>query len=93
MGFDPRYVTSTKDNFKKTSTLCFSYEFQYDFDMVFFAHFAPYSYADVFRYLCKLETDEKLHKIMRIDHLCNSLAQIPMYGVTITNDIETDYIT
>ena len=60
MGFDPRYVENFKDKFKKTSTLSFSYEFKYDNDIVFFSHFAPYSYSDVFRYLCKLEVDEKI---------------------------------
>ena len=60
MDFDPRYVENMKDKFKKTSTLTFSYEFLYDEDIVFFAHFAPYSYMDVFRYLCKLENDKSL---------------------------------
>jgi hypothetical protein len=60
MGFDPRYVENLKDKFKKTNTLSFSYEFKYDNDIVFFSHFAPYSYSDVFRYLCKLEVDEKI---------------------------------
>ena len=93
MAFDPRYVENMKDKFKKTSTLSFSYEFQYDNDIVFFAHFAPYSYSDVFRYMCKLEANEDLRKIMRIDHICNSLGKIPMYGMTITNNLETEYIS
>ena len=87
MAFDPRYVDNMKDKFKKTSTLSFSYEFQHDNDIVFFAHFAPYSYSDVFRYMCKLEANEDLRKIMRIDHICNSLGKIPMYGMTITNNL------
>jgi hypothetical protein len=87
MTFDPRYVGTTKDNFKKTNTLTFCYEFKYDNDVVFFTHFAPYSYSDVFRYLCKLKSNEKLQEIMRIDHICNSLGKVPMYGLTITNNI------
>ena len=57
MAFDPRYVDNQKDKFKKMSTLTMSYEFKYDNDIVFFTHFAPYSYSDVFRYLCKLENN------------------------------------
>lgn len=93
MGFDPRYVGNEKDNFKKMSTLSFCYEFKYDDDTVFFTHFAPYSYSDVFRYLCKLESDHRLRNIMRIDHICNSLGKVPMYGLTITENIREDYIT
>lgn len=88
MGFDPRYVDNQKDKFKKMSTLAFSYEFKYDYDVVFFTHFAPYSYSDVFRYLCKLETNEKTKNYMRIDHICNTLGKVPMYGLTITNNIK-----
>jgi hypothetical protein len=70
------------------STLTISYEFKYDNDIVFFTHFAPYSYSDVFRYLCKLETNEATKNFMRIDHICNSLGKVPMYGLTITNNID-----
>ena len=93
MDFDPSYVNSEKDKFKKTNTLTFCYEFKYDNDVVFFTHFAPYSYSDVFRYLCSLESNEDYHKIMRTDHICNSLGKVPMYCLTITNNIQTDYIT
>lgn len=30
---------------------------------------------------------------MRIDYICKSLGGVPMYGMTITNNIQTDYIT
>jgi len=60
---------------------------------VFFAHFAPYSYSDVFRYFCKLECDESLKDMMRIDYICRTLGKTPMYGLTITNKINEDYIT
>ena len=75
------------------STLSFCYEFKYDYDVVYFTHFAPYTYSDVFRYLCKLDIDENLKKFMRIDYICNSLGKVPMYGLTITNNIQKDYIT
>ena len=84
MSFDPRYVETMKDKFKKAYTLSFSYEFAYDEDIVFFSHFAPYSYSDVFKYLCKLDNDDSLSSIMRVDHICNSVGGNPMYGLTIT---------
>jgi hypothetical protein len=93
MAFDPRYVENQKDKFKKTNTLSFTYEFKYDDDIVFFTHFAPYSYSDVFRYLCNLEVNEEAQKIMRIDHICNTLAKVPMYCLTITENINESYIT
>ena len=30
---------------------------------------------------------------MRIDYICNTICKIPMYGITITNNINTEYIT
>ena len=93
MAFDKTYVDSHKDSFKKMSTLSFCYEFKYDNDVVFFTHFAPYSYSDVFRYLCKLEANESLQKFLRLDYITNSLGKVPMYGLTITNNIKEDYIT
>lgn len=30
---------------------------------------------------------------MRIDYICNTLGKVPMYGLTITNNIETEYIS
>lgn len=54
---------------------------------MFFSHFAPYSYSDVFKYLCKLENDDDLSQIMRVDHICNSVGGNPMYGLTITDNL------
>jgi hypothetical protein len=30
---------------------------------------------------------------MRIDYICNTLGKVPMYGLTITNNINDTYIT
>jgi hypothetical protein len=30
---------------------------------------------------------------MRLDYICNSLGQAPVYGLTITNDIQTAYVS
>ena len=29
---------------------------------------------------------------MRLDHICNTLGRAPMYGLTITNNIQTGYV-
>jgi len=39
------------------STFTFEYKFKYDFDVVYFAHFQPYTYNDFANYMCKLESE------------------------------------
>jgi hypothetical protein len=73
-------------------TLQFDYRFEANYDIVFFAHFVPYTYQDLIHYLCKLECDAEVKKIMRVDYLCNSLGQAPVYGLTITNDLDEQYV-
>lgn len=60
---------------------------------MFFAHFVPYTYTDLIHYLCKLEYSEDNQKRMWLDYICNSLGQAPVYGLTITNDIQTAYVS
>ena len=56
-------------------TLRFEYTFTHDYEVVYFAHFMPYSYTDLQNYLCKLHADDNLADRMRVDHLCNSLGK------------------
>lgn len=74
-----------KASIKSLRTLSFKYKFLYDFDTVFFAHFMPYSFSDHINYLACLEADERNKNKLRIDHICNSLGGLPMYGLTITD--------
>lgn len=80
------------DQYRKLHTLSFEYRFESNFDIVFFAHFIPYTYRDLVHYLCKLGQDSELQRIMRVDYLCKSLGQVPVYGLTITNNINHDYV-
>ena len=72
--------------------MTFEYRFESDYDTVFFAHFQPYTYTDLINYLCTLYANPKNSNIMRLDHICNSLGTTPMYGLTITNNIKTQYV-
>jgi len=83
---------SGADAYKKLNSLQFEYKFEYDNDIVFFAHFMPYTYTDLINYLCTLQADEKLKNLMRVDYICNTLGKTPMYGLTITNNIEKEYV-
>ena len=35
----------------------------------------------------KANSNEEARKIMRIDYICKSLGGVPMYGMTITNNL------
>lgn len=80
------------DQLKKLNTLSFEYKFDSDFDIVYFAHFVPYTYTDLIQFLCQQAANLELAKIMRVDYICNSLGQVPVYGLTITGDIQTSYV-
>ena len=75
------------DKFKQTSTLTFSYKFEYANDTVFFAHFVPYTYSDLERYLTQKFALPEVQSIARIDGICNTFKGNVCYGLTITNDI------
>ena len=74
---------------KVLHTLTFSYTFEYADDTVFFAHFFPYTFTDLERYLAKITTAKDKRKFLRIDILCKSLSNNPWYALTITNKIRT----
>lgn len=74
---------------KVLHTLTFKYTFVYENDVVFFAHFYPYSFTDLEKYLAKTTADDANKKILRVDILCKSLSNNPCYMLTITNKIKT----
>lgn len=80
-----------KESYKNMHTLSFDYTFESDFDIVFFAHFQPYTYTDLINYLCTLHIAPEHKDKMRLDHICNTMGTAPMYGLTITSDIKTTY--
>lgn len=89
---DPNAEVQAPDSFRSLRTLTFEYKFEFDFDIVFFAHYIPYTYSDLCNYLCKLECNIELQDKMRIDYICNSLGRLPVYGLTITSKIKTNYV-
>jgi len=78
--------------YRKLNTLSFEYKFESNFDIVFFAHFIPYTHKDLMHFICKQASNPELERIMRVDYICNSLGQVPVYGLTITNDIQNGYV-
>ena len=81
------------DQFKKLHTLQFDYKFDSEYDIVFFAHFQPYTYTDMVNFLTQLEVKNELKDRFRLDYLCDSLGKVPLYGLTITNDIQNEYVS
>ena len=43
-------------------------------------------------FLCTIKADEKNADKMRMDYICNALGGAPLYGLTITNNINTGYM-
>ena len=72
--------------------MIWEYTFEYDYDIVFFAHFVPFTYTDQINYLANLHADDKLKDRMRVDYICNSLGKMPLYGLTLTSNIEKGYV-
>lgn len=74
---------------KVLHTLTFSYTFGYDNDIVYFAHFTPYTFTDWEKYLARITSQNEYKKYLRVDILCKSLSNNPWYMLTITNKIKT----
>ena len=72
--------------------MTFEYKFLYDYDVVFFAPFVPYTYTDLIHHLARLEASPAYEDKLRIDYLYNSLGKLPVYGLTITSKIMTNYV-
>ena len=82
-----------KDSYKELHKLSFEYRFESDYDIVFFAHFQPYTYTDLVNFLCTLKSDEEKQDKMRLDYLCHTIGGAPVYGLTITNNIDTNFFS
>lgn len=74
---------------KVLHTLTFSYTFEHEDDIVFFAHFYPYTFTDLEQYLAKITSDQACKKFLRADILCKSLSNNPCYMLTVTSKIRT----
>ncbi len=63
--------------------------FEHEHDVVYFAHFFPYTFNHLQVKLRDIADNPRLKHIMRIDSLCSSLAGNPIYCLTITNHIDS----
>jgi hypothetical protein len=54
---------------KVLHTLTFKYTFMYENDIVFFAHFYPYTFTDLEKYLAISTAIDENKKVMRVDIL------------------------
>lgn len=67
--------------------LTFTYSFKYENDLVYFAYAVPYTYTHLNDYLQSIQ--EQHSSILRIDTLCNSLANNACKFLTITNNVQS----
>ena len=81
-----------KDSYRQLNSLSFDYRFESDFDIVFFAHFQPYTYTDLINFMCTLKAEEAYKDKLRLNYICNALGGAPLYGLTITNNIQSGYV-
>ena len=43
-------------------------------------------------FLYQLECNKAYDDKLRIDYICDTIGQTPMYGLTITNNIDNEYV-
>jgi hypothetical protein len=66
-------------------TLTFTYQFEYDKDLVYFAYDKPYTYSDLVEQLNDIEKDVVKSKLCSRRKLCRSIARNRIDYLTITN--------
>ncbi|KAL4469431.1 hypothetical protein ABPG74_004684 [Tetrahymena malaccensis] len=88
-GYAIKYYKSfiQKEGFYNRSyyTLSFTYTFQYNEDVVYFAYSYPYTYSDLNNYLKKIEEDPKKSQFIHRKIGCKTLAKNNMDVITITS--------
>lgn len=70
-------------------TLSFAYTFQYDTDLVYFAHCYPYCYSTLQSYLSAAELRSEEDDILRVDSLCTTHTGNSCPVLTITSSVST----
>jgi hypothetical protein len=66
-------------------TLTFAVTFNYDYDVVYFAHCYPYTYSMLNTYLARLQADPKKRNRLRVKPLCQTIAGNNVDLITITS--------
>lgn len=71
-----KYWKEVKKTFKQNYyfTLSFEYKFEYDQDIVYFAHSVPYTYTQLLRELDSIENIPEIDKFYTRTKLCHTLA-------------------
>ncbi|KAJ7346036.1 hypothetical protein JRQ81_001986 [Phrynocephalus forsythii] len=84
-GSDIRYYKYSKEDGQALYCLTWTVCFPHSHDTCYFAHFYPYTYSDLQRYLLTLVDNRHRSQYCKLRPLCNSLAGNTVYLLTITN--------
>ena len=82
------YENGIKKGAKSTKsmyTLTFTYQFEYDKDIIHFAYDKPFTYSELTEYLNDIEKDPIKNKICTRRKLCRTIARNKVDYLTITN--------
>lgn len=82
----------TGDKNKAMFSLTFTYDFEFENDIVFFWHSFPYTATDWNEFLDKIDKKHSNSDWYKRDLLCNTLGGRPWYMLTITNNMDS-YMT
>uniref|UniRef100_A0A452FMP9 Cytosolic carboxypeptidase 2 n=1 Tax=Capra hircus TaxID=9925 RepID=A0A452FMP9_CAPHI len=83
------YRNNADDGQQPFHCLTWTIQFPYDRDTCFFAHFYPYTYTDLQRFLLSVANSPVKSQFCKLQTLCRSLAGNTVYLLTITNPART----
>ncbi|KAH0621185.1 hypothetical protein JD844_022240 [Phrynosoma platyrhinos] len=84
-GSDIKYYKYNTEDGQTLYCLTWTMSFPHSHDTCYFAHFYPYTYSDLQRYLLTLVNNPVCSQYCKVRPLCNSLAGNTVYLLTITN--------
>uniref|UniRef100_K7G554 Cytosolic carboxypeptidase 2 n=1 Tax=Pelodiscus sinensis TaxID=13735 RepID=K7G554_PELSI len=84
-GSDIRYFRCSSEEGQALYCLTWTARFPHDHDTCYFAHFYPYTFSDLQRYLLALTSDPVRSQYCKLRVLCSSLAGNTVYLLTITS--------
>ncbi|XP_033015514.1 cytosolic carboxypeptidase 2 isoform X4 [Lacerta agilis] len=84
-GSDIKYYKYNTEEGQTLYCLTWTFRFPHSHDTCYFAHFYPYTYTDLQRYLMTLVNNPLYSQYCKLRPLCRSLAGNTVYLLTITN--------
>ncbi|XP_075785025.1 cytosolic carboxypeptidase 2 isoform X3 [Pelodiscus sinensis] len=84
-GSNIRYFRCSSEEGQALYCLTWTARFPHDHDTCYFAHFYPYTFSDLQRYLLALTSDPVRSQYCKLRVLCSSLAGNTVYLLTITS--------